>query len=88
MKVIFTPVFLIAGVVAAMISKKVFERVWAMIDEEDPPQPDQREVNWPKLIGALVIEGAVFRLIKGLTDHGARVMVQRYARAWPGEEAG
>ena len=39
------------------------------------------------LIAALVIEGAVFCLVKGLVDHGARHYFERATGAWPGEEA-
>ena len=40
----------------------------------------------PKLAAALVIEGAIFRLVKGLFDHAARSGFARWTGAWPGEE--
>lgn len=86
MKLVFTPISMAAGLAAGLAAKKLFERIWARIDDAEPPSPEQQEVNWPKLITALVIEGAVFRLVKGLADHGARELTLRYAGAWPGEE--
>jgi len=35
---------------------------------------------------ALMIEGAIFRLVKGLFDHGARRGFARMTGEWPGEE--
>ena len=35
---------------------------------------------------ALVIDGTVFALIRGLVDHGSRLAFTRATGAWPGEE--
>jgi hypothetical protein len=86
MKLLFTPVSIAAGLLAGLTAQKVFERLWGLIDDEEPPSPEHREFSWPKLLAALAIEGAVFRLVKGLTDHGARGAFARATGRWPGEE--
>ena len=86
MKFVFTPVSLILGLIAGLVGKKIFEQLWGLVDEEEPPRPEHREFAWPKLIAALVVEGAIFRLIKGLTDHGARRAFAKGTGSWPGEE--
>lgn len=86
MKLVFTPVSILAGLVAGLIGQKIFERLWGLVDEEEPPSPEHREFSWPKLIAALLVEGAIFRLVKGLTDHGARRMFAKGTGSWPGEE--
>jgi hypothetical protein len=86
MKVIFTPISIVIGLLAGMAGKKIFEQIWGLVDEEEPPRPEHREFSWPKLIAALVIEGAIFRLVKGLVDHGTRTTFARATGAWPGEE--
>ncbi len=86
MKFIFTPFSLILGLVAGMIGKKIFEKAWGVIDNEEPPKPEHREFSWPKLISALLVEGAIFKLVKGLTDHGARTSFFKLTGSWPGEE--
>ena len=40
-----------------------------------------------KLAAALAIEGALFSLIRGLVDHGARQAYLRLTGEWPGDEA-
>jgi uncharacterized protein DUF4235 len=86
MKFVFTPISILTGLLAGLIGKKIFERLWSLVDEEEPPRPEHREVSWPKLIAALLIEGAIFRLVKGLTDHGARRAFAKGTGSWPGEE--
>ncbi len=71
---------------AGLVAKKIFERLWGLIDDEEPPSPEHRELSWPKLIAALLIEGAIFRLVKGLAHHGARRAFARSTGTWPGEE--
>jgi hypothetical protein len=86
MKLAFIPVSILGGLLAGLIGQKVFDAIWAKVDEQEPPQPDQRLVSVPKLAIALIIEGAIFRLVKGLFDHAARRGFARMTGAWPGEE--
>jgi hypothetical protein len=85
-KLIFAPIGIVAGLLAGLVAKKGFERLWAVFDDADPPQPDQRDASYPKLIAALVVEGAVFRLTKGVVDHGVRGAFARSTGRWPGEK--
>ena len=87
MKIAFTPLSIVLGLIAGLIGKKIFEQIWGLIDEEEPPDAKHREISYPKLVAALLFEGAIFRLVKGLTDHGARRGFARMTGAWPGEEA-
>ena len=86
MKFLFAPVGIAAGLIAGLAGKKAFERLWAAIDDEDPPEPDQRGAPIVKLVAALAIEGAIFRVVKGLTDQGARRGFASFTGRWPGEE--
>jgi hypothetical protein len=87
MKLIFAPIGIVLGLIAGMIGSKIFERIWSLIDEEEPPKPEHRDFSWPKLVAALLIEGAIFRLVKGLVDHGTRTSFAKVTGSWPGEEA-
>jgi hypothetical protein len=85
-KILFAPFSIAAGLLAGFLAQKLFERLWAVIDDEDPPEPDNREAPILKLLGALALEGAIFRLAKGLTDHGARSGFAAFTGRWPGED--
>jgi Protein of unknown function (DUF4235) len=87
MKILFLPVSIIGGFLAGLIGKKIFEQVWGMIDDEEPPEAKHREIGLGKLAAALVLEGAIFRFIRGFFDHGARRAFHRFTGSWPGEEA-
>jgi Protein of unknown function (DUF4235) len=87
MKFIFMPISIAVGLLAGIVGKKIFEQLWGVIDDQEPPQPEHRELSLPKLIAALAFEGAIFRLAKGLTDHGARSSFAKLTGSWPGEEA-
>jgi Protein of unknown function (DUF4235) len=83
---LFAPIGIGAGLVAGMLSKKVFDLVWSRVSDEEAPRPDQREVALAALVGALVVEGAIFRLAKGMTDRATRKGFARVTGSWPGEE--
>ncbi len=87
MKFVFTPFSLALSLVAGIVGQKIFEKIWGLVDDEEAPSPENREFSWPKLIVALLVEGAIFRLVKGLTDHGARRAFAGATGTWPGDEA-
>ena len=86
-KVVFVPVSVVSGLLAGMIGKKLFGLIWGLIDEQEPPKPEHRQVALGKMVLALVIEGALFSLVRGLVSHGSRIAFTRVTGAWPGEEA-
>jgi Protein of unknown function (DUF4235) len=87
MRFVFAPIGIGVGLIAGALGKKAFERVWGLIDDEEPPQPEHREIRWPKLIAALALEGAIFRVAKGVTDHSLRRSFAGATGTWPGKEA-
>ena len=87
MKLAFLPISILGGILAGVIGRKAFDAIWGRIDEGEPPHPDHRDVSLAKLAIALAIEGAIFRLVKGLFDHGARRSFARMTGEWPGEES-
>jgi Protein of unknown function (DUF4235) len=83
---IFAPIGITAGLIAGQLSKKAFDLVWSRVSKVEAPRPDQREVTLPALIGALAVEGAIFRLTKGMVERGTRTGFARLTGTWPGEE--
>jgi Protein of unknown function (DUF4235) len=87
MKLVFTPFSIVLGLVAGIIGRKIFEQVWGLVDKDEPPHPQHRETGgFAKLLAALVVEGAIFRLVRGLADHGSRHGVAKLTGTWPGAE--
>ena len=86
MKFLFMPISIAAGLIAGFMSKKVFDQLWGLIDEEEPPDSKHREIEWPKLLVAAAIQGAIFRAVKEGSDHYARRAFAGATGTWPGEE--
>ena len=86
MKLLFLPFSIVGGLIAGFVSKKLFEQAWGLIDKEEPPEAKHREIEMGKLVAALALEGAIFKLMRGLADHGSRRSFARVMGSWPGEE--
>ena len=86
MNAVFTPLGIGLGLAAGQVSKKTFDFIWSLFDDEEAPRPKHREVPLAKMLIALLIEGAIFRLVRGLVDHGSRHGWRRVTGSWPGEE--
>ncbi len=87
MSLVFKPIGILGGLLAGLLGKKVFELVWGLIDDRPPPEPKHRRLALGKLAAALVVEGAIFRLLRGFAEHGARHGFTALTGQWPGEES-
>jgi hypothetical protein len=87
MKILFLPFSITAGLIAGLASKKIFDGIWRLVDDEEAPEAEHKEISLAKLGLALVIEGAIFRAVRGLVDHGARRGFYNLTGSWPGDEA-
>jgi hypothetical protein len=85
-KVIFTPFSIVLGLVAGAFGKKIFNVVWGVIDDEEPPDSKHRDISWGRLLVAGAIQGAIFRAVKEATDHASRRAFYRTTGTWPGEK--
>jgi hypothetical protein len=85
-KLLFAPFSILGGIIAGFLAKKLFEQVWGLIDEEEPPDGSIRRATWGKLIAATALEGAIFRATKAATDRGARRSFEKLTGSWPGDQ--
>jgi len=86
MKIVYLPFGIAASLLAGQISKKIFDLVWGKLQDQEAPRPKHREIAIGKLVVALLVEGAIFRLVRGLVDHSARRGFASLTGTWPGEE--
>jgi hypothetical protein len=87
LKLMFIPFSVVGGLVAGFVGKKLFEQLWGVVDDEEPPEPEHREVSFPKVLAAAALEGAVFRGTRAAADHQMRRAFASLTGTWPGEEA-
>ena len=85
-KILFIPVSIISGLIAGFVGKKAFEVIWGVIDDQEPPDAEDRETSMPKLVASLAVQGAAFTITRGVTDHLARRSFYKATGSWPGEQ--
>lgn len=85
-KILFIPFGIAGGLIAGIVSKNVTDFIWSRVSDEEAPEPEHRDVSWPLLTASLALEGAVFRVSRGLVEHWARLGFYRLTGSWPGEE--
>jgi Protein of unknown function (DUF4235) len=86
MNLLFRPIGIVLGIVSGMGARKLFDLIWSRIDDEEAPNPEHRELNWGKFIAAMLVEGAIFRLVRGFIDHHSRRAFAGLTGTWPGQE--
>ena len=87
MSAVFKPIGILSGLLAGLLGKQLFELVWRLLDDQPPPEPKHRRLALGKLAAALVLEGAIFRLLRGFAEHGARHGFSALTGQRPGEES-
>ncbi|HEX6116371.1 MAG TPA: DUF4235 domain-containing protein [Solirubrobacterales bacterium] len=85
-KVLFIPFSIAGSLIAGMLSKKLFDFIWARFDDAEPPEAEHRDVSMAKLVAANAVQGAIFRGVRAGSDRGSRAAFYRATGVWPGEK--
>ena len=86
MKLLYKPFGIVFGILAGILSKKIFEAVWGIFDKEEPPRPTTLETTWPKVLGAAVVQGVTFKVTRAVVDRAGAAGYARLTGTWPGKE--
>ncbi len=86
MKLLFIPFSVAGGLIAGFLGKKVFEQVWGVIDDREPPEPEHRDASWGKVLTSAALQGAVFRATRAAVDRASRSAFASLTGTWPGQE--
>jgi hypothetical protein len=85
MKLLYKPFGIVAGIIAGLLSKKLFEAIWGVIDKEEPPKPTTQEADWPKVIAAAAVQGVTFKVTRAVVDRAGAKGWDHLFGVWPGE---
>ena len=83
-KILFTPFSVAFSLIAGLVARKLFDRVWHVIDDEDPPDPGEELEPLPRILLAAALQSAVFALARVLFDRQARKTFRGLTGTWPG----
>lgn len=86
MKLIYKPFGIFFGLLAGFLSKKLFDVVWGLFDEEEPPKPTTLETSWPKVVAAAAVQGITFKVTRAAVDRAGATGFQHLTGVWPGEK--
>ncbi|HEY8638224.1 MAG TPA: DUF4235 domain-containing protein [Solirubrobacteraceae bacterium] len=86
MTLIYKPVGIVLGILAGLISKRLFEAVWSKIDDQEPPEPTTQRASWPKVLGAAAVQGVTFKVTRAAVDRAGAKGFAHVTGVWPGEK--
>src|SRR3954451_3918915 len=86
MKLLYKPFGIVFGVLAGLLSKRVFELIWSKFDDEDPPKPTTKYAPWGKVLAAAAVEGITFKVTRAAVDRAGAKGFDHLTGVWPGEK--
>ena len=85
MKLIYKPFGIIAGILAGLLSKKLFEFIWARIDDQEAPEATTQEAPLAKVLAAAAMQGVTFKVTRAAVDRAGARGFAHLTGVWPGE---
>jgi hypothetical protein len=86
-KLLYKPFGLIAGIVASLLSVRVYRALWRLVDSDKPPTPTTDEATWPKVLGAAALRGVTFGVTRAAVDRASASTFRQLIGVWPGERS-
>jgi hypothetical protein len=86
MKLIYRPFGIIIGILAGLLSKRVFNFAWSRFDDEEAPKPTVEGQSWPKVLIAAAVQGVVFQTVRAAVNRGGAEGFQYLTGVWPGKK--
>jgi hypothetical protein len=74
------------GLAAGQVAKKVFEQIWGMIDDREPPRANHEEAELPKIVAAAAVQGTTFYITRALVQRAGAKGFAHLTGVWPGDK--
>ncbi len=83
-RVFFAPFSIVGSLIAGLAARKIFERLWSLIDDEEPPEAGEEREPVTRILIAAVLQSAVFAAARVVFDRQARRAFRGLTGSWPG----
>ena len=83
--ILYKPFGLIAGILAGLLSSRIFNFLWSRIDDQDPPKANTRVAPMGKVLAAAALQGMVFKMVRAGVDRKMAQGTHYLTGVWPGE---
>lgn len=87
MKLLYKPFGIALGILAGFLSRKIFDQIWGLIDDYEPPKATHKEASWPKVLGAAAVQGLAFSVTRAAVDRAGARSFEHVTGVWPGDRA-
>jgi hypothetical protein len=85
MKLAYKPIGVVLGLLAGFASKKLFDVIWGVFDDEEPPKATTRNADWPKVLAAAAVQGVTFKVTRAAVDRAGAKGWDHLFGVWPGD---
>ncbi len=86
MKLIYKVFSIPLGLLAGQVAKKIFEQIWGVIDDREPPKANIEETTWPKVLSAAAVQGITFYTVRALVQRSGAKGFAWLTGVWPGDK--
>jgi len=86
MKLIYKPFGIALGLIAGLLSKKLFDAVWGVFDKEEPPKATTKDAGWSKVLAAAAVQGVTFKVTRAAVDRAGAKGWDHLFGVWPGDK--
>jgi uncharacterized protein DUF4235 len=86
MKLIYKPFGIVLGILAGLLSKKLFDVVWGIFDQEEPPKATTQEAGLTKVLAAAAVQGVTFKVTRAAVARAGAKGWDHLFGVWPGEK--
>jgi len=85
-KLLYKPFGFVAGIIAGLVGRRLFDYTWEKLDEEEPPKGTTEQSSWVKILSAAALQGVIFQTVRVVVDRYAAIGWRYLTGVWPGEK--
>jgi hypothetical protein len=83
LRLLYTPLALIAGIVSARLGRSIFKSLWARVDSGEPPAPTAPDAGIGKVVGAAALEAATMAATRAAVERASAASFHHLVGVWP-----